>query len=755
MRSLALLLCIFAVDDPEPRTLQGHAGSVLSVAFSPDGRWLASGARDDAVRIWDPKTGAAVHATKVHGADVYAVAFSPDGRMLASGGADRLVRLWETGTWMPVKTFEGHQDTVRWLTFSRDGKLLATSSVDRTIRLWDLTAGTTTRVLQGHAGQVRSIAFSPDGTRLASAATDGSVRLWNTATGEGEALPDGHTSSVETVAWAPDGGSIASGSNDATVRVWRTRPLGLRLTLRDHGGEVDSIAFSPDGATLATGCKDQLLRLWSASDGTLLRTIPAHGDRVESVAFSPDGALLATGSGGKDASIKLWDARKLTGMRSESFDRDPGWDGRNNRSATPEARVLKQDFGWSEGRVGGLVTPSAEPAYYGKKIASRTFEEPLSASGTLVMEPGAGNTLVGFFNAETVNEWRNPNAIMFRLNGRGEEGFHVHLEYATAKWRAGANCYTDKKTTRAFRPGTYSWSLVYDPKGDGTITATLNGEALVLPLDPGHKADGATFNRFGILNVMKSADGGGTLWLDDVTVDGDRDPFDADPKWDALNARRTFTTENIRPRFNFGYSATHHAGGAAAGEMGGLVFRGDQRYPDKIAYYGDRLEALTLERPLRASGKVSLRRGVTDSTVLIGFFHSTESMRTGPDQRSGFPENFLGISVEGPSREGFLFYPAYGVDTEGQGANGAQDPKAPHILPDGASHSWTLEYDPKGGGTITVSLDGKSVTLSLQASHRAAGARFDRFGLITTHIDGNAQQIYFDDLTYTWTQDAK
>ncbi len=448
-------------------------------------------------------------------------------------------------------------------------------------------------------------------------------------------------------------------------------------------------------------------------------------------------------------------------VRTEAFDCDPGWDGRNHRSPTPEPRPVRQDFGYHAAAraVGGTVSPDAEPAFYAKAIPVSTLDAPLSASGTLVVggdERPDGNTLVGFFNAETLNEWRTPNTIALRVNGRGD-GFHLHLEYATARWRAGgdffavADAKTGKRSPRLIAGGTtaHSWSLRYDPAGNGTITATLGGETLVLPLDPGHKADGASFNRFGLLNVMKSADSGGAIWLDDVTVNGALDRFDADPAWEGRRNRRAYASGNVRPRFNFGFSPTRHAGGKAAGEMGGLVFRGDERYPDRMAYYGDRLEALTLEKPLRASGQVSLKRGVTDSTVLLGFFHATESMRASQAQVSGIPENFLGVAIEGPSREGFLFYPAYNSDREGEGGHAA-GAGAPHILPDGKPRAWTLEYSPAGTGTITVSLDGQAVRLDLPPAHRRTGARFNRFGLVTTHIDGNGQQVYFDDLTYTW-----
>ena len=172
-----------------------------------------------------------------------------------------------------------------------------------------------------------------------------------------------------------------------------------------------------------------------------------------------------------------------------------------------------------------------------------------------------------------------------------------------------------------------------------------------------------------------------------------------------------------------------------------------------MAYYGDRLnETLSLNQPLHAEGKVAFRRGVSDSTTLIGFFHSDDSMRSNNSQNSATPENFVGAAIEGPSAEGFYFYPTYGLDQEGVRADGGRGtPTPPYIYPDGESHHWTLDYDPDGNGgtgSITVTLDGQAVTLNLDPGHKQIGAHFNRFGIITTHIDGSGQTVYFDDLTY-------
>jgi hypothetical protein len=464
--------------------------------------------------------------------------------------------------------------------------------------------------------------------------------------------------------------------------------------------------------------------------------------------------------------------------RTQRFDRDPGWDGHNNRAERPQPRAVKQDFGYSgkahaggkAGAVGGFVTPAAEPAYYAKKIPAADFDTPLTASGTLVCPGPRFHVLVGFFNAGTLNEWRTPNTIALRLSGRGDV-FYAWLEYCTGRWRAGGDSpqsfptVKDPKSGRARPQGfpagkkVYQWTLTYDPKGNGgagVITATIGDHKAVCNLNPEHRKDGAAFNRFGLLPVMKTAAAGGEVWLGDVAVNGTAEDLSKDPGWEGFHNRRTYETTEVRPRFDFGFSPTNYAGGQGKGELGGLIFRGDCRYPDRMACYGDRVGPLTLARPLKASGRVCLRRGVTDSTVLLGFFHSTESMKVNPSQAVGLPNDFLGVTIGGPSREGFYFAPAYRVGGGKQRQTAGKGTPTPHIYPDGKSHEWSLEYSPDaagGRGRLTVRLGKESVGLDLQRGDRDKGSTFDRFGIVTTWIDGNGQHVYFDDLTYTCKQD--
>lgn len=253
---------------------------------------------------------------------------------------------------------------------------------------------------------------------------------------------------------------------------------------------------------------------------------------------------------------------------------------------------------------------------------------------------------------------------------------------------------------------------------------------------------------------MKSADSGSEVWFDDIVINGATpENFSRDPPWDGCNNRQTSTTRIVRPWFDFGYSETAFAGGKAKGELGGQVFRGDCREQARMACYGDRVGPLSLERPLKASGKVMLRRGVSDSTTLFGFYDSKASMQQNASQSDGLPESVLGIHIEGPSSEGFKFYPVLRAKGGGSTFGGVRE--FPTILPDRQTHDWELNYDPKGAGgkgRISVTLDGKSGGFDLPEGMRTSGTTFDRFGIVTSWIDGNSQDVYFDDLTYTASQ---
>lgn len=460
--------------------------------------------------------------------------------------------------------------------------------------------------------------------------------------------------------------------------------------------------------------------------------------------------------------------------RFESFDREPpNWEGVNNRNRFFEPRTVTQDFGYSPstahaggkpGEVGGRINPAGESAFYGFRLPKPlSLVSPMRAEGRLFVGRGGSHFLLGFFNTNTVNEWRTPNTLVARINGRGES-FHCHLEYCTSRWRAEAGVIGEivrgQRLTPIDIPGgkALQWKMAYDPagaSGKGLLTFTLGESRALCEIFPEHRKEGATVTHFGLLPVLKSWDSPGEAWIDDVVINGKAFDFSEDPHWDALNNRRTYLSANTRPKFDFGWSTTHRAGGKMPGELGGLIFCGDCREPARMACYGDKLEILNLQRPLEARGKLSVLRAVSDSTASIGFYHATHSMKSNPSQKEGIPMDYLGINIEGPSAEGFFFYPAYRTHGDEARALGWDGGKSPRIYPDAAVHDWFLRYDPgaaNGNGRITVGLDTSTCTLDLLPGHKTIGATFNRFGICTPWIDGNSVTVYFDDITYTSAQ---
>ena len=408
----------------EPLTLKGHSGGVLSVAFSPAGKLLASGSTDNTVKLWDTDTGTELLTLKGHVRAVTSVDFSPDGRRLASGSEDSSIILWDTVTGKKLLTLLGHAVGVHSVDFSPDGKRLASGSWYSSIILWDTVSGKKLFTLTGHVGGVRSVAFSPDGRHLTSAGYNKTIRLWDTVTGKKELFTrKGHSDHVHSVAFLPDcsllntgGRHLASGSMDKTIKLWNIYSEKALLTLEGHSGGVYSIAFSPHGKRLASGSADKTIKLWDVATGEEMLWLRGHKSDVLSVAFSPDGKRLASGS--VDQTIKLWETatgKELLTLKGHSHSVD-------SVALSPDGKRLASGSGDDTVKLWDAVTGKELLTFKGHSsdVSAVAFasEGKRLASGSRDKTIKVWNTVTGNELLKLKGHSRQVYSVAFSPNGK-------------------------------------------------------------------------------------------------------------------------------------------------------------------------------------------------------------------------------------------------------------------------------------------------------------------------------------------------
>jgi glucose/arabinose dehydrogenase len=297
-----------AVESGEPlRILQGHTDSVNSVAWSPDGKILASASDDGTIRLWDTAGGKGPRVLEGHQDAVNSVAWSPDGNTLASASDDETIRLWDATSGELIRSLRGNGGSAKAAAWSPNGRTLASANDNVGALLWDAASGKLLRTLEGDHHFLGSIAWSPDGKTLAAAGVyDEMFWLWDAANGKTLRTLEGHDDWLNSVTWSPDGKMLASASDDGTIRLWdAVSGKTLRILQGPSGGSAHRVAWSPDGRALASGWFDETIRMWDTANWTL-RTLQGHKGNVNDVAWSPDGKTLA--SAGDDKTVRLWAA---------------------------------------------------------------------------------------------------------------------------------------------------------------------------------------------------------------------------------------------------------------------------------------------------------------------------------------------------------------------------------------------------------------------------------------------------------------
>ncbi|HYH65108.1 MAG TPA: WD40 repeat domain-containing protein [Urbifossiella sp.] len=317
-------------DPPGTVVLAGHTGNVFGVAWSPDGKVLASGSRDGTVRLWNPVTGKEM--TKLDGVTryVYGVAWRPDGKVLAfADTGNGVIRLWnapaarKTTVLVSGKADQGVEYAVAW---RPDGKVVASTHVDKAVRLFDVATGKVIATLREDSGRVFSLAWRPDGKVLAVGSEDGVVRAWDTVAGKvltrfgdsaapppgaadtadmirAAGLARGHTRGVGAAAWSPDGKYLASGGGDGAVRVWDAATGKGTAAMAVSNISIPAVAWSPDGKRVAAAESEGLVRIWDPVAEKEVGKLEGQQGAVYAVAWSPDGKWIA--SGGADTTIRV------------------------------------------------------------------------------------------------------------------------------------------------------------------------------------------------------------------------------------------------------------------------------------------------------------------------------------------------------------------------------------------------------------------------------------------------------------------
>lgn len=306
------------IDNRNVLVFTGHLASVNSIAWSPDGKLIASASDDTYVEIFDASSGQLKVIYSGHTEEVAAVAWSPDGKLIASGGQDGTVQVWNAASKARIFTYKGHSDRVNGVSWSNDSQMIASGSDDKTVQVWTALNGALSFDFEGHTAGVLCVGWQPDNSSVASGSWDGTLRDWAIVqhgdhfnAGDQIFSYGGHgNNEVSALAWSPDGNFIASAGADQTVQISNgvdgtpRPPFFTGHESKLHVNPVLAVSWSPDGSSIASGDSDGNVYVWKTAGRKTFFIYGGHKGAINAVAWSPDGKTIASASA--DNTVHVW-----------------------------------------------------------------------------------------------------------------------------------------------------------------------------------------------------------------------------------------------------------------------------------------------------------------------------------------------------------------------------------------------------------------------------------------------------------------
>ncbi len=368
---------------------QGHQKMVLSVAFSPDGQLLASGGADNTLKVWDVPLDAPLRSLKNADA-VQAVTLNPDGKLLALGGKDGVVKILSAADLKELVTCSGHQGPVTGVAFHANSQVLASAGSDRTLRFWSVAKGEPLAVIGAHTGGVNAVVINPNNTAQ-TVGDDGMLKVWQVPAAPTSKVFPGHTAAVRALALSADGNTLLTGGDDKTVRQFAT--AGKEIRALTAPAPVTAIALHPGNTLIAAVAQDNQVHLWNAADGKPVASWLAHDGAPSSVLFPPQPNQLLTA--GADGLVKVWAVPPLPARVVTHPD------GVLTAAASPDGKKLYTGSTDKLVRVWDTAKSAVERQFMGHTGPVTTVA--VSANGQLLAS-GSADTTIRFWNQATGKE---------------------------------------------------------------------------------------------------------------------------------------------------------------------------------------------------------------------------------------------------------------------------------------------------------------------------------------------------------------